>query len=166
MIPHRPNFRGIGELPPVVAELLRGLGSRGVELAAVGSDRVAWRGELLPGEVAELRQHKLDVLFMLTAPVAGEEGRYVLAERLGVAEELGLPTHPGSPAWLIATGEAIDADRATPDPLPPLPEPPEGADAWGDVPCVPLFRSDPEHPDRRASRTGSGWQHTRARRRG
>ena len=32
---------------------------------------------------------------------------YVLGERLGVADGLGMPTHPGSAAWLVAVGESI-----------------------------------------------------------
>jgi hypothetical protein len=30
-------------------------------------------------------------------------------ERLGVAEGLGMPTAPGSPGWLVAVGEEIEA---------------------------------------------------------
>ena len=40
-----------------------------------------------------------------------DEARHVLNERLGVADGLGLPTHTGSPAWLTAVGEAMEAGR-------------------------------------------------------
>ena len=35
------------------------------------------------------------------------EAGYVMGERLVVADELGMPTHPGAPAWLVAVGEAM-----------------------------------------------------------
>lgn len=38
---------------------------------------------------------------------ADDDAAYVLDERLGVADELQMPTHPGSPAWLVAVGESM-----------------------------------------------------------
>lgn len=35
------------------------------------------------------------------------DASYAYLERLGVADDLGLPMHPGSPAWAIAVGEAL-----------------------------------------------------------
>jgi hypothetical protein len=32
-----------------------------------------------------------------------------LGALLGMAEDLGMPTAPGSPGWLVAVGEAIEA---------------------------------------------------------
>jgi hypothetical protein len=37
---------------------------------------------------------------------AGDDAGYVFGERLGVADELGMPTHVGSAAWLVAVGES------------------------------------------------------------
>lgn len=37
-------------------------------------------------------------------PAGDTDAVYVLGERLGVANGLGLPTHSGSPAWLVAVG--------------------------------------------------------------
>ena len=37
----------------------------------------------------------------------GDDAAYLHGERLGVADDLGLPTHPGSAAWVVAVGEAI-----------------------------------------------------------
>jgi hypothetical protein len=41
---------------------------------------------------------------------ASEHAAYVFDERLGVGDELGVPTHRGSSAWLIAVGEAMLAE--------------------------------------------------------
>jgi hypothetical protein len=38
---------------------------------------------------------------------AGDDAGYVLGERLGLADRLGMPTHPGSVAWLVAVGESM-----------------------------------------------------------
>jgi len=40
-------------------------------------------------------------------PNGDTEAAYVFEERLGVAQGLGMPVHPGSPAWLVAVGEAM-----------------------------------------------------------
>jgi len=44
------------------------------------------------------------------SPTTRADGTYILAERLGIADDLGMPTHAGSPAWLIAAGEAMAVD--------------------------------------------------------
>ena len=54
--------------------------------------------------------HRAAILGLLAgryAPAGDTDVGYVLSERLGVADGLGMPTHPGSPAWLIAAGEAM-----------------------------------------------------------
>ena len=38
---------------------------------------------------------------------ASDHAAYVFDERLSVGDELGVPTHRGSPAWLIAVGESM-----------------------------------------------------------
>ena len=40
---------------------------------------------------------------------------YAYYERLGIADDSGLPTHVGSPAWLAAMGEAIQAESTATD---------------------------------------------------
>ncbi len=57
-----------------------------------------------------LRLHRaavLNVLLAGRAPENGTEPAAILSERLGIADDLALPTHPGTPAWLIAVGESI-----------------------------------------------------------
>ena len=40
------------------------------------------------------------------------EAEYVYNERMGMADGLKMPTHCGSPAWLVAVGEAMQAENA------------------------------------------------------
>jgi len=42
---------------------------------------------------------------------AGADAAYVMAERLGMADGLGMATHPGAAAWLMAVRESMEADR-------------------------------------------------------
>lgn len=96
-----------------IARLLLDLGEAGVEVAARG-DRLRHRpATLAPDLRARLRMHKLAVLTLLVDgydpdPAAEPEAAHTLAERMGIADDLGMPTHPGSPAWLIAVGESLD----------------------------------------------------------
>lgn len=39
------------------------------------------------------------------------DAAYILDERLGMADGLGLPTHPGSAAWLVAVRKSMHAER-------------------------------------------------------
>ena len=104
-------------MPPIsdaLAALLIDVGRRGVELATdpTSSNRLRHRPASLPtGLAAGLWVHKPSVLAILRSevPLIDEEGEYVIGERLGMADELGMPTHPGAPAWLVAVGEAIVA---------------------------------------------------------
>jgi hypothetical protein len=97
-----------------VPRLLLDLGQAGVEVAAHG-DRLRHRpATLAPDLSARLRMHKAAILAILAdgyAPDAGDgpEAGYILGERLGIADDLGMPTHPGAPAWLIAVGESMDS---------------------------------------------------------
>lgn len=93
-------------------DLLVTLGRAGVELAP-GGDRLRFRPATIPPDLLHgLRSHKADLLALL-APgglrdlEADPEAGYTLGERLGVAEGLGMDTGAGSPAWLIAVGEAM-----------------------------------------------------------
>lgn len=93
-----------------LSTLLMELGRSGVELAAEPADRqrIRYRPATLPAALAaRLKAHKSAILRLLVAlPGLDEDGAYVFEERLGIAELLGLPTHPGSPAWAIAVAEA------------------------------------------------------------
>jgi len=96
--------------------LLIDAGARGVELAADPADvaRLRHRPAPLPPDLAaRLRLHKGRLLAMLCgedvpdqSDSASEDG-YVMGERLGIADGLGMPTHRGAPAWLIAASEAM-----------------------------------------------------------
>lgn len=97
-----------------LADLLQALGARGVELAPGDGGRVRFRPADIPAALAMgIRDHKpalLDLLGRGADPLPGADdgARYVLGERLGMADGLGLPTHPGAPAWSVAVGESMD----------------------------------------------------------
>ncbi|GIK17955.1 MAG: hypothetical protein BroJett004_01190 [Planctomycetota bacterium] len=98
--------------PHELAPLLLALGRAGIELAPHPSDAGRLRhrpADLSPDLSARLRIHRAAVVGLLVdgyAP-AGDDAGYVLGERLGVADGLGMPTHPGSVAWLVAVGESM-----------------------------------------------------------
>lgn len=100
---------------PDLAALLLDLGRGGVELAPDPSRPGALLhrpSRLPPALLPRLIDAKPSVLAVLKGgpPALGsEQSEYAMTERLGVAEDLGMPTHPGSPAWLIAMGEAMRA---------------------------------------------------------
>lgn len=95
------------------ATLLVALGRAGIELAPHRTDagRLRHRPADLPPDLsARLRIHRAAVAELLLSgyvPGGDTEAGYVLGERLGVADGLGLPTHPGSAAWLVAVGESV-----------------------------------------------------------
>ncbi len=99
--------------PPELARLLADLGRAGVELAPHPSDgeRLRHRPATLPPDLSDrLRRHRAAVLGLLTngyTPEAETDAAYIMGERLGVADELTMPTHPGSSAWLVAVGESM-----------------------------------------------------------
>jgi hypothetical protein len=99
--------------PHELAPLLLALGLAGIELAPHPTDsgRLRYRPADLPPDLsARLRIHRAAVLGLLVigyAPAGDTDAGYVLGERLGVADGLGMPTHPGSAAWLVAVGESI-----------------------------------------------------------
>lgn len=98
--------------PHELARLLLALGLAGIELAPHPTDagRLRHRPADLPPDLsARLRIHRAAVVGLLVdgyAP-ADDDAEYVLGERLGVADGLGMPTHPGSAAWLVAVGESM-----------------------------------------------------------
>lgn len=111
-----------------LAALLTDLGRAGVELAADG-ERVRFRprDRVGPDLLARIRWLKPILLALVGDPVRGGElpeagsapaisnavweAAYAYYERLGVADAAGLPTHVGSPAWLIAMAAAIEAEH-------------------------------------------------------
>lgn len=100
-------------------DLLLSLGRFGVELARDG-DRLRFKPmDISAHLIGGLRDHKADLLALL-APgglrglVADPDGGYVLGERLGVADGLGLDTGPGSPGWMIVVAEAMDQNDPSP----------------------------------------------------
>ncbi len=102
-------------LPPrSLGALLVDVGVAGVELSSHPSapDRIRHKPPELPAHfVARISFYKPDVLRLLQSGFTptDAEAAYVLGERLGIAEDLGMPTAPGSPGWLVAVGEAIEA---------------------------------------------------------
>ena len=101
-------------LPPrPLGALLVETGAAGVEVSSHPSapDRLRHRPPELPTHLAaRLAFYKADLLRLLKKGFAAPdpESAYVLGERLGVAQELGMSTEPGSPGWLVAVGEAIE----------------------------------------------------------
>jgi hypothetical protein len=98
--------------PHELAPLLLALGRAGIELAPHPTDAGRLRhrpADLPPDLAARLRINRAAVVGLLVdgyAP-AGDDAGYVLGERLGIADDLGMPTHPGSPAWLVAVGASM-----------------------------------------------------------
>jgi len=96
-----------------LGRLLVDIGVAGIELAPHPTDahRLRHRPAHLPADLgARLRAHRPAVLGLLASGYtpAGDDAAYVLGERLGMADGLGMPTHPGAPAWLVAVGESME----------------------------------------------------------
>lgn len=94
-----------------LARLLVAFGKSGIEMAPhpTDADRLRHRPAELPTNLsARLRMHKAAVLELLSGGYvpAQEEAAIIFGERMAMAEGLGMPTHPGSTAWLVAVGEA------------------------------------------------------------
>ena len=99
-----------------ISSLLIDNGSRGVELSPDPADpaRLRHRPSKLPPDLADrLRFSKAELLALLRGVGVPDESdrdtesSIVMCERLGIADDLGMPTHPGSPAWLVAVGEGL-----------------------------------------------------------
>jgi hypothetical protein len=111
-----------------LADLLIELGAAGVTLWV---RRGKLRGHCTDEQALRIKPHREVLLSVLTGYVpTGAEEAYVFQERLGVAEERGMLTEPGSPGWLIAVGEAIRAEEAAQAARPPLEITPQRLDAW------------------------------------
>jgi len=103
--------------PHELAPLLLALGRAGIELAPHPSDPARLRhrpADLPPDLSARLRMHRAAVLGLLAVgyvPAGDTDAGYVYGERLGVADGLGLATHPGSAAWMVAVAESVGVSR-------------------------------------------------------
>lgn len=98
-----------------VAQLLVAIGRAGIELAPHPTDpaMLRHRPAELPSDLsARLRMHRAEARWLLAggyAPDPAGDAGHALAERLGIADDLGMPAHPGAPAWLVAVGESMGA---------------------------------------------------------
>ena len=115
--------------PHELAPLLLALGRAGIELAPHPTDAGrlrhrrstpdGWAADLPPDLSARLRLHRGAILGLLAggyspdAHAGDGDAGYVYGERLGVADGLGLATHPGSAAWLVAAGESMHLEEAS-----------------------------------------------------
>lgn len=94
------------------ALLLITLGVAGIELATHPTNpmRIRHRPATLPTDlvdsVLDHRDAILDLLSNGYAPT-DPDAVYLMLERLGIGDDLGMPTHIGSPAWMIAVGESM-----------------------------------------------------------
>jgi len=97
--------------PTELAATLLALGLAGVELAHHPGDagRLRHRPALLPPDLLEsLARHRGVIMGLLAngyTPTG--EAAYLYVERLGFADDLGMLTHVGSAAWLVAVGESL-----------------------------------------------------------
>jgi hypothetical protein len=97
-----------------LACVLHALGVAGVELGLDPSNpnRLRFRpAALSPERRDDLARHKPAVLALLRGegvPSGDNESAYVFEERLGIAEGLNMPVHPGTPAWIIAIAESLE----------------------------------------------------------
>ncbi len=111
-----------------LADLLIDLGAAGVALRV---RRGVLQVRCTEAQAQRIEPHRAALLGVLTGYVpAGAEEAYVFEERLGVAGGLGMATEPGSPAWLIAVGEAMRADDADQAARPGMDITPQRLDGW------------------------------------
>jgi hypothetical protein len=102
--------------PKELSLLLLAVGLAGIDMATHPTHETSLRhrpATIPPDLAARLRLYKPEVLAILRGEglpdetEGDSEAAYIMGERLGIADELGMPTHPGSPAWLVAVGEAM-----------------------------------------------------------
>lgn len=103
---------------------LKRLGRAGVEVARSAADptTILHRPRTLPPELAAaLATCKPALLRLLATSFAPTPDAHdIFTERLAIADDLEMRTHPGSPAWLVAVGEALAHDPSwavLPDPF-------------------------------------------------
>jgi hypothetical protein len=107
MLPHDPEL----------GQTLLDVGRHFIEVSAIPGDSNGFRHrawpaigvDLPPDVLARLKRHRRPLLALLATgytPV-GEEANAILDARLLVTAAAGVPFHPGSPAWLVITGECL-----------------------------------------------------------
>ena len=77
---------------------------------SVNGEKLRHRPAALPPELLQrLRVHKAAIISLLQGGYKphNSDSKYLMLERLGIGDDLGMPTHSGSPAWLIAVGESM-----------------------------------------------------------
>jgi len=95
-----------------LGEYLADLGLWGIEIALhpTHAEKIRHRPAFLPTALREgIQTHRAAILLLLLNGCTpdGDDAAYVLSERLGIADGLGMATHAGSVAWLIAVAESI-----------------------------------------------------------
>lgn len=96
-----------------LAALLINMGRAGATIRDAGGGAGIMRGSALsPDRMSGVKARKRALLALLLGyhPADGD-AEYVYGERLGVADGLGLATHPGSAAWMVAVGESMLASK-------------------------------------------------------
>jgi len=103
-----------------LGEYLADLGAWGVELGThpTHPEKIRHRPAFLPTALREgIETHRVAILALLANRYtpADADAAYIFNERLGIADGLGMATHAGSTAWLIAVAESISrgCDKAT-----------------------------------------------------
>lgn len=101
-----------------LSRLLVTLGRQGIELAIDPRkpDRLLYRPiNALESTIGQIRLQNTALRCLLSTPLvpSGPDSEHTLNERLGIADDLGLSTHPGSPGWLTAVGESIKINCST-----------------------------------------------------
>ena len=77
---------------------------------SVNGEKLRHRPAALPPELLQrLRVHKAAIISLLQGGYNphNSDSKYLMLERLGIGDDLGMPTHIGSPAWMIAVGESM-----------------------------------------------------------
>jgi len=96
-----------------LGEYFADLGAWGVELGThpTYAEKIRHRPAVLPSALREgIQTHRAAILALLAYGYTpgGDDAAYIYNERLGIADGLGMATHTGSTAWLVAVGESID----------------------------------------------------------
>ncbi len=106
-----------------IGSVLLAIGMAEIERGRHPADhgRLRYQSTTLSSDLLEgLHAHRAAILRLRSSiggkggySLAGAVAAIVYGERLGMAEGLGMLTHPGSPAWLVAVGEGISCGIAT-----------------------------------------------------
>lgn len=117
--------------PYELAAPLLEMGRAGMELSLHPTERARLRyrpADLPPSLSLTIDVHRAAMLELLRDGFtpSDPDAEYTLGERLGVADDLGMPTHPGSAAWLVAVGESMGGAALA---RPPSPVPRAGLDS-------------------------------------